>query len=192
MPITLYLIRHGESMANAGAVTYAPDQIALTELGRQQAEEVPRNLPKRIDYIIYSSFTRAKSTALPTIQLHPESKISEWESIREFTYLDPKSCIGTNMEDRRSRVDSYWSACNPNYKDSQDAESFVEFMDRIHLTLDCLNTYNNTTIAMFTHALFMKAFLRIQEGHKDTAGELMKMFFNLHYVANCQIFKISL
>ena len=61
----LIFVRHGQSEANAARVyAGARAEIQLTELGRQQAEEVGAVLKaKRIGCIISSDFDRAQSTA---------------------------------------------------------------------------------------------------------------------------------
>lgn len=82
---TIYLIRHGESAANAGLKTYATDQIPLMPLGHEQATTVPSRLPTTLDYIIPSTYLRIKETAQPTIKKHPQAIIEEWDLIREFT-----------------------------------------------------------------------------------------------------------
>ncbi|WP_366512101.1 phosphoglycerate mutase family protein, partial [Veillonella sp.] len=49
---TIYLIRHGESAANAGLKTFGTATIPLTPLGQSQAQEVPEHLPNHLEYII--------------------------------------------------------------------------------------------------------------------------------------------
>lgn len=55
---TIYLIRHGESAANAGLKTFNTATIPLTPFWQSQAEEVPEHLPEHLEYIIHSTYLR--------------------------------------------------------------------------------------------------------------------------------------
>lgn len=62
---TLYIVRHGESLDNAG-IPYVrtPEGSPLTERGQQQAHDVGRRLSDvPIDVVIASNLTRARQTA---------------------------------------------------------------------------------------------------------------------------------
>src|SRR5947209_19543769 len=62
---TLYIVRHGESLDNAG-IPYVrtPEGSSLTERGRQQAHEIARRLAHvHADAVIASDLLRARQTA---------------------------------------------------------------------------------------------------------------------------------
>src|SRR5579872_7284673 len=65
---TIFLIRHGESEANAGFATSDPKRIILTERGVTQAREIARFLRSTVslDLIITSRYLRARRTAEQT------------------------------------------------------------------------------------------------------------------------------
>ena len=189
---TIYLIRHGESAANAGLKTKDTALIPLTQLGEQQAKEVPAKLPGQLDYIIYSSYLRTKQTAKPTIALHPGVPVEEWAAVREFTYLDPKECNDTTPEERKPMVDAFWTAMNPNLQTSPEVESFAHFIERVRESHELLHdefggTHQN--VALFTHALFMKAFFQVLEKPRASVQELMETFFDCPVIYNCDIYK---
>jgi len=61
---TLYLVRHGESEANAAGVFAGQTDSPLTAKGREQAKVVARALrPVRFDRIVTSPLSRTKDTA---------------------------------------------------------------------------------------------------------------------------------
>ncbi|HEX6061059.1 MAG TPA: histidine phosphatase family protein [Candidatus Limnocylindria bacterium] len=63
-PTTLYLVRHGESEANAAGVFAGQTDSPLTAKGREQAKVVAKALrPVRFDRIVTSPLSRTKDTA---------------------------------------------------------------------------------------------------------------------------------
>ena len=151
----IVLIRHGESKANAGLPTSDPASIPLTEAGRLQSEQIAEKMTIVPDLIIVSPCLRAKQTAEPVIRRFPQAKVECWPEVREFTYLSPVSCIGTSAEDRKERVRAYWSMADPKYVDSEGAESFSHFIQRIDLVLQKLYDVAEKNILVFTHGQFM-------------------------------------
>lgn len=70
-PVTFYLVRHGESEANAAHRFAGRTDSPLTELGRQQAEAVAEalaNVP--FDRIVSSPLSRCRDTALVVARPH--------------------------------------------------------------------------------------------------------------------------
>ncbi len=158
------LIRHGESMANAGQATDDPYLIDLTELGRRQAAEIAESFQESPDLIIHSPMRRAFMTAIPTMQRFPAVQVLEMD-IQEFTYLDPVRCQGTTAAERKAWVEAYWKTGDiESYDDGFDpldvlggrkprCESFLDFVGRvsrfaIHLT-EGLDGFKR--IAVFGH-----------------------------------------
>lgn len=79
-------IRHGQSIANAGAFTADPAGIALSALGHAQAQQLADGLDRAPRLIVSSPFLRAQQTAAPTRLRYPEAASETWP-IQEFTYL---------------------------------------------------------------------------------------------------------
>ncbi len=191
---TIYIIRHGESHANAGLTTFATDAIPLTPLGHEQAAQVPNKLPNHIDLILHSNYLRTKETAMPTIEKFPNTLVKIWDSIHEFTYLDPVQCFGTNMEERKPIVDAFWNARNPYLQVHPNTESFEQFIGRVKETHSLLRHEfggANKTVAMFTHALFIKAFFQVEEQPTAPVQKLMDEFFDCPVIKNCDIFEYT-
>jgi len=64
-PLTVQLVRHCESLANAGQVTTDPAEIPLTAAGLEQAEALGSSFTASPTTVICSPFLRARETAEP-------------------------------------------------------------------------------------------------------------------------------
>jgi broad specificity phosphatase PhoE len=70
-PVTFYLVRHGESEANAARRFAGRTDSPLTERGRQQAAAVAEALARvRFDRIVSSPLARCRDTALVIARRH--------------------------------------------------------------------------------------------------------------------------
>lgn len=100
MKTTLILVRHGYSVSNELKYFTGSMDIALTDLGRMQAEKCAgylKNVPA--DFIYSSDLTRAMDTAKPIsdaleLPIHPNAALreinaGEWEGI-PFSELETK------------------------------------------------------------------------------------------------------
>jgi broad specificity phosphatase PhoE len=152
----IWLIQHGESVANAGAATQDHVTIALTPTGHEQAREVSLLIPEVPGLIITSPFTRTQLTAKPTLERFPEAIHEVWNDIQEFTYLAPATCINTTAAERHDRVNEYWERLDPDYIDGEGAESFRQFLSRVQAASDRLSRLSNGLTVMFTHAQFIR------------------------------------
>src|SRR4051812_18979086 len=66
--MTIYLVRHGETVGNRDRVMQLPD-IPLSERGKQQAEHLARRLADaQIVHVLSSDLPRAVMTATPLAQ----------------------------------------------------------------------------------------------------------------------------
>ena len=151
-----WLIRHGESAANAGAATTDPATIPLTPAGWDQAHEVAAGLSERPDLIVVSSYLRTWETAEPTIRRFPDVAVETWPT-QEFTYLAPACCINTTAEQRRSTVETYWHRGDPGHVDGPGAESFSAMLARARALRRQLAGHPAGCIAVFTHGQLMQS-----------------------------------
>lgn len=150
--------RHGESAANAGHATADPASIPLTDVGLRQADAIAREFSQTPDLLVSSPFLRARQTAEPTSAI-TGLPIRIWP-IEEFTYLAPLRCQGTTAAQRRSWVEAYWDASNPEAIDGEGAESFVSLIDRVRAALGRLEQLHQepvSFVAVFGHGQFMQA-----------------------------------
>jgi len=126
----LWLIRHGQSVSNAGLPTGHPSRSALTGIGREQAVHVAEALPRAPDRLIVSPYSRAMDTARPILDRFPELPVTV-AAVQEFTYLGSESYEGTTRDMRRPQIRDYWARCDPLYRQGEGAETFAELVVRV-------------------------------------------------------------
>jgi 2,3-bisphosphoglycerate-dependent phosphoglycerate mutase len=168
---TVWLIRHGQSHANAGIATDHPSTIELTDLGREQAAAIARKIQSVPDRIVISPYRRTLHTAKPTLGKFEKQgatvQVVEWP-IQEFTYLNPVRCRGTTAVDRQSWAKEYWQRADPEWEDGDGAESYSHLMLRVGQFADRLASQKGFAI-VFGHGMFFKAFLiSLQYGTSGT------------------------
>ena len=173
------VIRHAQSVANAGLATTSPDSISLTELGHTQAQILADNIASPPDLVISSPFERAIQTALPLARRYPQVPLKIW-AVEEFTYLSPSQLVDTTQAARKPMVDSYWNAGDQAAIDVPGAESFIELLKRAKVMIDQLAASTADSILVFSHGQFIRAvawFIR----HGEDAGtpEKMRLFREL-------------
>jgi broad specificity phosphatase PhoE len=150
------LIRHAESESNSGLATADPASIALTARGHEQAEYIAQALPGQPSLLVLSPFLRARQSAQPTITRFPLTPQQVWP-VQEFTYLARFHGTPTTTAQRRQAVEAYWQRGDPWYQDGEAAESFAQFVERTHKTLDRLRAFREGLVVVFTHEMFMRA-----------------------------------
>lgn len=187
----IWLIRHAESLANTGAATHTPADIPLTDLGKKQAREFSLTFERPPGLIITSLYIRTQQTAAPTLLRFPLTPHEIWDSVHEFTYLAPGSCMNTTITERRGRVIEYWKRMDPDYRDGEGAETFREFTQRARITLERLQATAADFSAVFTHGQFMQAMRLLHLESMDTL-RLMESFTNLPPVENCEVFQLNI
>lgn len=168
-----FLIRHGESLANAGLATIVPKDVELTSQGYVQAQKIAVFLKEytALNLIVTSSYLRTKQTAGPTRDEFRFVPHEEWR-VEEFTYLLPGYLGYSSVDDRRPLVDAYWEQCQPSFTDSRGSksfaplfstgsESFDAFISRVQGFIRLLKetAYGCENIAVFSHEQFINAVL---------------------------------
>lgn len=182
----ILLIRHGESLANAGITTDNHITIPLTAKGYQQAYNVSLEISVKPDLIITSSFTRAIETARNTVEKYENAKVETW-MVEEFTYLEPTACVGKSVEDIRKKVTAYWDLLDPYYKDGENAESFVMVLERARAVYQKLILLQDKYVLIFSHAQFIKVLILLRDYPNYGILEMMAKFTQLPHIENCQI-----
>jgi broad specificity phosphatase PhoE len=150
------LIRHAESLANAGAATSTPKDIPLSEKGHAQAKMLAGSITDRPDRIVLSPYIRTRETARPILARFADCPV-ETLSVQEFTYLAITRCRNTTYEQRKPMVEEYWTRCDPEYSDGDQAESLAELIYRTRDFLRRLAEMEGELIFVFTHEYFIKA-----------------------------------
>ena len=188
-PREIWFIRHGESVANAGARTNEASGYALTELGFRQAEQVAIALPHGPELIVHSPYARARLTALPSIQRFGDVAVEEWP-VHEVQYLDPAKCVGTTQEERRAMSLEYWERCDPDHAEP-NAESFTVFIERVRQAIRGLSQRRERQIFVYGHGQFMSAVawlvLSKPVAIDRTAMRRFYQFIHGYAVPNCSV-----
>ena len=178
----VFLVRHGQSVANAGGRTSDHDSNPLTDLGRVQAREFAGRVPCTPTLIVVSPFLRAQQTAEPLQQRFPDVPVEVWP-IQELTFLEPARHKDTTEDDRQPHVLEYWQRQNPALIVGPGAESFAQFLDRARDAIRrLLTTSPGGCVIIFTHGYFMQAFRLVMRFPNATDAELMANFLRFHLV----------
>ena len=156
--ISIWLIRHGESEANAGLPTSDVASIELTEKGHQEAQKVASAFTQAPSLIVTSPYIRTKQTAQPTIERFTSTPRAEW-LVHEFTYLSLERRHNTTVVERGPMSEAYWERCDPNYVDGVGAESFADMIQRVQDFRQKIYRLEEEFTAVFTHEIFIRAFL---------------------------------
>jgi len=175
---TRWIVRHGESAANAGGATFDPGDIPLSARGEAQARDLAHRLTGAPDLIVHSPFLRTYQTAASTIARYPDAPIVVWP-IQEFTYLSPHRCAGTTAMQRRPMVEEYWRRCDPAFVDGAGAESFSAFLARVRLLHVRLQDAPEAFIIVFAHGQIMQA-LRLITAMPDADDRTLMALFPAH------------
>jgi 2,3-bisphosphoglycerate-dependent phosphoglycerate mutase len=174
----VWLIRHAESIGNAGLVTSRPDTIPLTGKGIEQALYLADSFTQAPALIVTSPYIRTQQSARPTIRRFPKARQEQWE-VQEFTYLSPARYRDTTAADRRPFVEAYWSRCDPHHIDGEGAESFADFILRVQQAIDGLWSCQSEFVAVFGHGLFLRAMIwRMLFGAQPVNAATMSSFRN--------------
>jgi broad specificity phosphatase PhoE len=189
----VWLIRHGESTANAGGATFSPDTVPLTERGHAQATYFASQVATPPKLIVVSSFLRSQETAAPLRERYPEVPVEEWP-IQEFTYLDPSRCHNTTFEQRQPLVAEYWARNDPNYCDGPGAESFANLLARALAAIKRIKAMNEDLVFIFSHGQFLRAVIwlylhELDDMKVETMGSFHG-FLDAVSIPNGAIFKI--
>lgn len=191
----VWLIRHGESEANAGGKTSDPALVPLTSSGERQAMEIVPAFTQKPSLIILSRYLRARQTAKPVLDQFSGVLCEDWD-VHEFTYLSPDRCLSTTILERKPLVESFWKKCDPHYCDGRGAESFVEFIERVQATITSLKRHESSFCAIFSHMQFIAAMLWCLESPSrvidSEAMKDYKLFLERNPIANGSITKLQL
>lgn len=191
----VWFVRHGESEANAGKLTYDPAVIYLTATGEDQAKAMAERFSDAPELIITSRYVRTQQTAQPLMEKYPHVPEIQCD-VHEFTYLSPEKCRNTTIADRFPDVQRYWDKCDPNYCDGPGAESFSDFIGRVRTARKRLWKRRERFIVVFSHQQFISALLWLEEfGQAKLTSEHMrayKRFLEANVISNCGIVKIDM
>jgi broad specificity phosphatase PhoE len=151
----LWLVRHAESLANAGAVTSDVAAIPLTARGLTQAQQIALACPQAPALVVRSPYRRARQSAQALLDRYPNVPVVD-AAVQEFTYLAAARCRDMDTAGRRPLVDAYWARLDPEYCDGEGAESFADLAARAATFLAAAAGWPGFTV-VFTHGDFIRA-----------------------------------
>jgi broad specificity phosphatase PhoE len=195
LPTRIILVRHGQSVANAGGT--APDHITnpLTGLGHAQAKAFADGLDCAPTLFLHSPFLRTRQTAEPLLQRFLDVPVEEWP-IHEFTYLEPTRHNGTNEAQQMPHILKYWEHPDPAYVDGPGAESFAQFLGRAREAIRSLTLLApGGCVVVFTHGFVMQAIRLLLLFPTATDAELMLNFRRFHsrnFIENTEALEFQL
>ena len=190
--MSIYLIRHGESLSNAGAATSDFIQVPLTDKGHLQAQMVANALKDKPDFIITSKFLRAKQTAQPIINKFPDVPVLE-RHIGEHDYLALPIGKPMTLEERKPLVKAYWDKADPYYQDGLFVESFRMFINRIEEFLTEMKQQRGN-VYVFSHGKFLQGLFLTTLGLLKANPDSMNLFCRvgeLMVMGNCEYVKLD-
>ena len=174
----IYFVRHGESEGNVGTVLQ--DGLSpLTTKGRKQAELVANRLKNvRIDKILASPQTRAKTTAeIINNVLKIEIEFSDLLKERKW----PSTVVGKPKDDLETRMVEQQINSNLHNLDwrHSDEENFLDLKKRALKVLKHVDAIQEENILLVSHGIFLRMFTAIiLLGPELTSHEWWKFFIN--------------
>jgi 2,3-bisphosphoglycerate-dependent phosphoglycerate mutase len=193
--VEVWLIRHGESEANAGLPTSDHGSVKLTERGHRQAEKIVKSFNQPPSLIVTSPYIRTKQTAKPTIEHFASVPQTEW-LVQEFSLLSVERCHNKTDQESRPLRQAYWKNADPLYVDGAGAESFANLIRRAQDLREKINQLDDGFIAIFTHSWFMRVFLWLlltnPVGVTSETMHQVRAFFDSMKAPNGGIIKLKL
>ena len=184
----IYLIRHAESVSNAGGKTASDKENPLTKKGFQQSIDLLQRISGKPDLIVVSPYFRAQQTAEPLIKKYPDVAVETW-NVQEFTFLDSDLCNNTTHDERLLIRSEYIAQNSPDLIHGKGAESFNQMLQRVDDMLDKLkNIDKNKFIVIFTHGHFIRATLARKNKQTVTFDDI----FEGKIINNTDIINFSL
>lgn len=151
----LYLVRHGESTANAMKnVIQGHLDTELTEKGREQAKRIAERLRNHFfDQILSSDLKRALHTAEAIAEHHSDTPFIKTEELRELSRGDYQGMTYEEVgwHDRRQRRADWYEMRPPN------GENFSDLVERMSTFIDTLDK-DAKDILVVTHGGAIRAF----------------------------------
>lgn len=170
----LYLIRHAESLANAGGKSLPDREIPLSERGKEQAQTLIERFPKA-SQVFTSEFLRTQQTASPYLA-HYHLSAKPLACLNEFSYLPFAVIDGLTAEQRRPISQQFWQQADPKLQLSPNVDSFALFNQRIDAFLTFAKEVEDHTVC-FTHGIWLSLLIWRLLGFSADSSQDMKQFY---------------
>ncbi len=172
-----YLIRHAQSESNAGHAIRPNPDIALTNLGRQQARELSDWLLAHVatpNKVFVSSYIRTHQTAEPYLDKTGLTSIV-LDDLREFNYLDYEHIKDLTLPQIIKMADEFWARGDREYTDSPTSDNFINLVARVKAVCEEFDALPDGTYVVFTHGMWL-GMLMWQLIHGYHGGECPRLF----------------
>ena len=194
---TVYCIRHGQSVANAGGVTMEHAAIPLSARGLAQAAALPAAFASVLDVqpsrVLVSSYVRARQTAEPFCERFAlQAEVDPL--LHEFSALDANLLQGMLGAERRPLADAYWQAADPALRSGPEAETFFEFNARVEgFVTTTLPSLSNGCV-LFGHGIwFALLFWQLKGARVESSAnmEAFQRFRQTLPMPNCALYSLE-
>lgn len=187
----IYLIRHGQTLANKKLIHQNPDE-PLSLLGRKQAEKAGLFLKgEQIDTLVCSAFARARETA-EIIGRELDLPLAAFESLVEFrrpNYLYNKSHVSFGSLIYIARL--FFHRENPIWNDD-GAENMFAVRNRVEDAKNLFMELEGERVLAVSHAIFMDMFLTLAcQQKKLTVLEFIGGLLNIKKTPNTGIIHLT-
>lgn len=153
---SLYFIRHGESLANAGGKPLPNADIPLTDKGREQAVSrlaFWQTLNIRPSQIYCSHMKRTHETAMPFCE-HYGMSTTTLGLLDELNTLAFEHIKDIMTDARRQMNAKWWQTVGLDDRDGVGADSFGEFLGRVDGFISRLDEFDDKTL-FFGHGIWL-------------------------------------
>lgn len=193
----IWLVRHAQSEGNAGNRTKDTQSNPLTDLGREQANQIANYLSNEFspELIVHSKYFRTQQTMAPYVKQNPDIPVQQWSDVHEFTYLSKIKYADTTYHERVPHKIEFWKRSDPDYQDDETSESVNGLLARADNFLKKVMSNKNESILVFTHGQFIKTvWLTLLSQQLNTKISMDKLYSFLEAVdiPNTGILKLKL
>lgn len=186
---TLYFVRHGQSVANAGGRSLPHHSVPLTDKGHGQAQDIAQALPGQAPLVLVSELVRTHQTSEPYCA-RIVAKAQPLALLNEFNPLAYDLIAGLDGDARRPIAVAYWSFADPAQRTGREADSFHDFVARVDAFIAEMDALPDGTV-IFGHGTWMGMLKWRLEGKAAATGQDMtafRTFMNDLAIGNCAVF----
>jgi alpha-ribazole phosphatase len=157
MSLTVYFIRHCESIANAGGLTMEHGAIPLSDKGKHQAHIVAETLNITPTKVQVSELVRTQQTAQAFCDKH-QVNYQINPLLNEAHAISHELINGMTGEQRRPIAQAYWAEGNINKRMGEHADTFNEFRERVDGFIEVMPGLPDNTV-IFGHGIWFGLFM---------------------------------
>lgn len=150
--LTLYYLRHGESVSNAGGMAMEHGSIPLSDKGKLQAQVVAETLGVIPAQVLVSGLIRTQQTAQPFCDKHQINYLVN-PLLNEIHAVSLELIDGMTGEQRRPIAQAYWAEGDVNKRMGEQADTFNEFRERVDGFIDEMTKLPDNTV-IFGHGIW--------------------------------------